>query len=86
MQQVRSCIEDLYATTMLIRYPDGTKTFEKHIEHALGSSEVAMTDEQLEKKFIDQAELVIGESAQAASDACWKLEDMDDVSQLIAQL
>ena len=52
----------------------------------MGSLEVEMTDEQLERKFIDQSELVIGKSAQAASAACWALEDADDVSQLVAQL
>ena len=71
---------------MLTRTSDGKDLFEKHIEHALGSLEVEMTDEQLEKKFTDQSELVIGKSAQAASDVCWTLEDIEDVSQLIAQL
>jgi len=74
------------ALMMLTRFAGGKHSFEKHIEHALGSLEVAMTDEQLEKKFIDQAELVIGKSAQAASDICWKLEEVDDVSRLVAQL
>jgi len=60
--------------------------FEKHIEHALGSLEVEMTDEQLEKKFIDQSELVIGKSAQAASDICWALEDVEDVANTVAEL
>ena len=71
---------------MLTETVGSQNLFEKHIEHALGSLEVAMTDEQLEKKFIDQTELVIGKSAQAASDACWKLEGVEDVSRLVAQL
>jgi len=71
---------------MLTETVAGQNLFEKHIEHALGSLEVAMTNEQLEKKFVDQAELVIGKSAQAASDACWKLEEVDDVSRLVTQL
>jgi len=74
------------AFMVLTGIADGKNLFEKHIEHALGSLEVEMTDEQLEKKFIDQTELVIGKSAQAASDACWKLEEVDDVSKLVAQL
>jgi len=71
---------------MLTETVGGKNLFENHIEHALGSLEVAMTDEQLEKKFIDQTELVIGNSAQTASDLCWKLEEVDDVSRLVAQL
>ena len=72
---------------MMLTGSAGSKNlFEKHIEHALGSLEVAMTDEQLEKKFIDQTELTIGKSAQTASAACWKLEEVDDVSKLVAQL
>lgn len=72
---------------MLTGIAGGKNLFEKHIKHALGSLEVAMSDEQLQKKFFDQCELVIGgDSAQAASDACWKLEGVGDISTLIARL
>ena len=78
--------KDSCASMVLNINSDRKNVFEKHIEHALGSLEVEMTDEQLQKKFIDQSELVIGKSAQAASDVCWKLEEVEDVSRLIAQL
>ena len=50
-------------------------TMVKHVQHALGSLEVPMTDKQLEEKFLDQAGLVLGAGgAKKASDTCWKLQ------------
>jgi aconitate decarboxylase len=43
-------------------HSDGTK-LEKHVEHAVGSLQVPMTDEQLMDKFIDQVALVVGKDA-----------------------
>lgn len=62
------------------------KQFKKHVEHALGSLAVEMDDRQLEEKFIDQCDPVLGQSTKAASDACWRLAETDDVSILLAQL
>jgi aconitate decarboxylase len=63
-----------------------TSLFSKYIEHALGSLEVEMTDQQLEEKFLDQCELVIGKSAKTVSDTCWSLEHAEDVGRFISQI
>lgn len=60
---------------------------EKHIEHAVGSLEVPMTDEQLTAKFVDQAALVVGvKDAKTASDAAWKIVEARDIRDVIANL
>lgn len=64
---------------------DGTKLV-RHVVHAVGSLEVPMSDAMLEKKFIDQCEPVIGDKAKAASDACWKIEEVEDVASLARML
>lgn len=61
---------------------DGT-TMEKHVEHAVGSVEVPMSDGQLQEKFIDQVSLVVGrEKAEKANKACWALETVTDVAEI----
>lgn len=67
--------DEVYLTA---HFADGTK-LEKHIQHAVGSLEVPMSDEQLTEKFVDQAALVLGQDAQRASDAAWKIGESDDV-------
>ncbi|KAB5575385.1 mmge/prpd family protein-like protein [Coniochaeta sp. 2T2.1] len=61
---------------------DGT-TLEKHVAHAIGSLEVPMDDMMLTKKFVDQCAGVLGEDgATSASEACWGIESLDDVSSI----
>lgn len=61
-------------------------TVERHVKHAVGSSDVPMTDEQLEKKFLDQVSLAVGESIGAqASEAAWVLGEAEDVLPLLRQ-
>jgi aconitate decarboxylase len=51
-----------------------------HVEHAVGSLERPMTDEQLTEKYIDQCLPVLGqERAEKASRWCWGLEKLVDV-------
>ncbi|KIW20800.1 hypothetical protein PV08_01378 [Exophiala spinifera] len=58
-----------------------------HVEHATGSVARPMTIEQLERKFSDQAIPVIGaQKTKAAIEACWSLEDTEDVAQLVKLL
>ncbi|KAK5999356.1 hypothetical protein QM012_005574 [Aureobasidium pullulans] len=60
---------------------------EKHIVHAVGSLEVPMTDEQLERKFIDQVLPVLGEPrSMEVSNAAWILGEADDVLPILKQL
>lgn len=70
-------------TYLTVTFADGT-TLEKHIEHAVGSLEIPMTNEQLTDKFVDQAALVLGvEAAKSASEAAWKLVDAGDVATVL---
>lgn len=51
-----------------------------HVEHAVGSLERPLTDEQLTEKFLDQCLPVLGqERADKASQWCWELEELVDV-------
>jgi aconitate decarboxylase len=71
---------------LTIHFTNGNK-LEKHIEHAVGSLEVPMTDEQLTGKFVDQSALVLGrEGAQRASDAAWKVGDVRNVAEVLRAL
>jgi len=63
-------------------FEDGSK-IEKHIAHAIGSTEVPMTEEQLTAKFVDQCRPVLGDRTQQVSDALWKVENVSDIAQLI---
>jgi aconitate decarboxylase len=57
---------------------------ERHVAHAIGSSDVPMTDEQLTSKFLDQVSLVVGEEGAAkASAAAWEVGDAEDVATII---
>lgn len=53
-------------------------TIEKRVERAIGSLERPLTNEQLEAKFMNQAQLVVGqEVARRLLDRSWKIETMD---------
>lgn len=65
---------------LTVTLADGTE-IEKHVQHAVGSLEVPMTDEQLTAKFVDQVALVLGkQGAQKASDDAWKIGEAKDVA------
>ena len=71
---------------LTIHLTNGSK-IEKHVEHAVGSLEVPMTDEQLTEKFVDQSALVLGtDGAQKASEAAWKIGDANDVAEVLRTL
>lgn len=58
----------------------------RHVEHAIGSSHVPMTDEQLTSKFVDQVSLVMGEEAATkASAAAWGIGDVEDVASIVRE-
>lgn len=70
----------------VVTFKDGTK-LENHVQHAVGSLEIPMTDEQLTEKFIDQCSLVLGaEGARQASDLAWNIGKEKDVSNTISKL
>lgn len=65
-----------------VRFKDGT-TMKKHIERALGSRDVPLTDEQIDRKFSDQSALVIGDEQTAKLlDIAWKTAELDDVGEI----
>lgn len=72
-------------TQLIVQLTDGAK-IEKHVDHAVGSLEVPMSDDQLTQKFVDQSFLVIGDNAQRASDAAWKIAECDDVAKVLQAL
>lgn len=73
-------------TFIIVHFNDG-HNLEKHIQHAVGSLEVPMTDEQLTSKFIDQAALVLGEEkAKQASDEAWEIGEARDVAVVVRSL
>ena len=65
------------SVTIEVTFNDGS-TLTKHIERAIGSRDVPLTNEQLETKFMNQATLVIGEApSRALLDLAWTIEDLD---------
>lgn len=63
-------------------FADGT-SLEIHVEHALGSIENPLTDEQLQSKFLEQVTKVIGsERAEKAFEAFQDIGNMTDVGKI----
>jgi aconitate decarboxylase len=87
--------DKVYATTynippescrVRIKMIDGQE-FVKEVQHAVGSIQKPMTDEQLTEKFIDQASRVVGEAkARKASDLCWSSDNIADLPDTLATL
>jgi 2-methylcitrate dehydratase PrpD len=67
---------------MMITLKDG-RTFDKKVRHCIGSRTNPMTDKQLEAKFADQSNPIIGKPATDKLMAeCWRVEAMDDAGTL----
>lgn len=65
-----------------ITFNDGTK-LTKHVERAIGSRDVPLTDAQIETKFRIQSALVIGEArTEDLLTMSWTLDDIDDVARI----
>jgi len=61
------------------------KVDEEHVDHAKGSLANPLTRDQLEQKLIDQSEDAIGlESCKEVITMCWKLDEIEDINQLLA--
>ena len=73
-------------TVLVAHFVDGAR-LGKHVDHAIGSLEVPMTDEQLTEKFIDQSALVLGpDGAKGVSDIAWQIGSSDDVCAVLRKL
>ncbi|CCE01715.1 MmgE/PrpD family protein [Bradyrhizobium sp. STM 3809] len=67
---------------MTIVLKDGRK-LSRRIEHAVGSVEVPMTDQQLEAKFSDLADgIVPAASIRRIMDACWNVEGLSNAADI----
>lgn len=65
-----------------IEMTDG-RIHHRRIEHGIGSLKQPMSIEALEKKFMDQAELVLPRNkAESVSSLSWKIAELDDVSEI----
>lgn len=67
------------SVTIVVAFKDGT-TMEKYIDRTIGSSEVPLTNQQIDTKFLVQSGLVIGDDAsKALLDIAWKTASLADV-------
>ncbi|MCP3713512.1 MmgE/PrpD family protein [Paraburkholderia sp. CNPSo 3274] len=67
---------------MTIVLNDG-RSFHKYIDHAVGSLEVPMSDQALEKKFADLADGVIPpQQARQVMDLCWGVENLANAADI----
>ncbi len=67
---------------MTILLNDG-RTLHKFIEHAIGSVEVPMTDQQLEAKFLDLAKGILSdEQARKLLSLCWDVEKLESAAEI----
>lgn len=67
---------------MTITLKDGRK-LHKFIEHAIGSTQVPMTNQQLETKFADLADGILPPSqVRMLIDKCWHVEELSDASDI----
>ena len=68
---------------MTIVLKDG-RSLHKYIEHAVGSLEVPMSDQALEKKFADLADGIIpAAQSRRVMDLCWGVENLKDVGDIV---
>jgi aconitate decarboxylase len=68
---------------IVVEFENATDRIEKHVNHAVGSLEVPMSDDQLTEKFLDQCQLILGsDGANKASAWCWGLEKVEDVRRI----
>jgi 2-methylcitrate dehydratase PrpD len=67
---------------MTITLKDG-RTLHKFIEHAIGSLEVPMTDQQLEAKFLDLAKGILSDDqARKLIATCWNVEQLESAADI----
>ena len=70
------------AVSIAVTLKDGRR-LEKRIERAIGSLERPLSDEQLNEKFLGQADSIIGKPAcEALIEQAWQLANLDNVGDL----
>ena len=90
VSQLRECVtaeadaglrEDEAYVAITLR--DG-QVLEQHIEHAIGSIGLPMSDRDLERKFLALAEDVLSKmQIDALIEKCWQVASLDDVAELV---
>ncbi|KXT17635.1 hypothetical protein AC579_10150 [Pseudocercospora musae] len=74
------------AAKVVVHFRNGSR-LEKFVEHAVGSINVPMTDEQLTEKFVNQCSSVLGkEGAARASELAWSIGEAPDVRDIVERL
>jgi 2-methylcitrate dehydratase PrpD len=68
-------------TRIVLTMNDG-RVLETHVQHAVGSLDVPMDEKALERKFKDQCRAVL-DDVDSASQACWEIENTEDVSEIV---
>ena len=66
-----------------VELADGRR-FGIELDHSLGNLERPLSDTQLEAKFLDQSGVLTEARARELISACWRIEELDDVSGLVA--
>lgn len=67
---------------ILVTFEDGS-TVSKHVERAIGSKEVPLSDAQINHKFTVQSALVVGDAVtKQLLETSWKLETLKDAAQV----
>jgi len=66
-----------------VELADGRR-FGIELDHSLGNLERPLSDTQLEAKFLDQSSVLTEARARELISACWRIEELDDVSGLVA--
>lgn len=80
--RIQADIDDSLAadeTKIVVQFKGG-RSLEKHVQHAVGSMEVPLDEQSLQEKFVDQCQRILGVDANAASDALWKVENVEDIA------
>jgi 2-methylcitrate dehydratase PrpD len=73
---------DAAQVDMTVVLKDG-RQLHRYIEHAIGSVEKPMTDQQLETKFTDLADGIIPAAMiRRVMDACWNVENMPNAAEI----
>lgn len=70
------------SVTIRVTFKDGS-TLDKHVDRAIGSSDVPLSDEQINRKFTVQSALVIGEvPTERLLHLAWRTPELPDVADI----
>jgi aconitate decarboxylase len=82
--RVNATADDTFAADeadIVLTMNDGT-SLTQHVSHAVGSTEVPLTNEMLEEKFRDQCASILEDKLDDVSAALWNIEQAKDVREV----